>query len=131
MKDDTEHAIYTRSRRPDFGLFADAASEPTERHVAAIASVEASGLPGETALVESIQAMLRERYTFSADDVRALLGSAGVPDTLEVRRRYSSRIISGGRGKGWWVPDGKKMTADKARSGREITIWRVVKDAAK
>ena len=127
----TDYAELDRVRRhrttEGLGLWADAASEPTERHVAAIASVEASGLPGETALVEQIQAMLRERYAFTADDVRTLLGSAGVADTLEVRRRYSSRIINGGRGKGWWVPDGTQMTQDKARSGRPITRWRVVK----
>lgn len=129
MTDTTELDRVRRHRTTEgLGLWADATAEPTERHVAAIASVEASGLPGETAIVTQIQDMLREYYEFDADTVRTLLTSAGVADTLEVRRRLSSRIISGGRGKKWWAPVGKRMTRDSARSGREITVWRVIKE---
>jgi hypothetical protein len=116
-------AAETRRDAVDEG---EATAATVTRHAAAIASAEASALPGETALVETIQAMLRQRYRFDADDVRTMLTSAGVPDTLDVRRRYASRIINGGKAKGYWRPAGKHMTTDAARSGREITRWEVI-----
>lgn len=133
MTDTTELAAMRRHRTTEgLGLWADAASEPTERHVAAIASVEASGLPGETAIVERVQAAIvgRGRGTrLNADLVAVLLTEEGVPREgaagQSVRRRLASRVINSGRGK-LWTKVGRGMTTDNVRSGREIAEWEVL-----
>jgi hypothetical protein len=126
--EDPELAAQRRARTTEgLGLFADPTPDAVaSRHAAAIASVEQSGTPNETAIVIRIQAELRTRATFTSDTVAMLLNKAGVPRTLEVRRRYASRIISGGRTAGDWVKAGSEMTKDAVRSGRPIAVWRVV-----
>jgi hypothetical protein len=131
VTDSTELDAYRRARgTAGLGLF-DAVdeAEPTTRHAAAIASAEASALPGETALVERIQAMLRERHTFTTDTVSDYLDSAGVessgPLALNRRRRLASRILNPGARLGWWRITGKQMTTRKLRSGRAISVYTV------
>jgi hypothetical protein len=134
--EDPELAAQRRARTTEgLGLFADPTPDAVaSRHVAAIASVEQSGTPNETAIVIRIQAELRTRATFTADDVAALLTEAGVPrrgpGAGDIRRRYASRIVSGGRTAGDWKPVGKVMTKDNVRSGREITRWKVIPRSA-
>jgi hypothetical protein len=109
---------------PQDGLFASPPDSPAvDRHVTAIASVSASALPGETEIVERVIAAMREMELFSADDVCDALDREGVPDTLEIRRRYSSRVTNGIRNK---VSRGTVMTRHRKRSGRPVTLWLVV-----
>jgi hypothetical protein len=138
VTDATELAAYRRARGVQgLSLFDTAAAdadaineaEPTARHAAAIASAEASALPGETALVERIQAMLRERHTFTTDTVSDYLDSAGVeasgPLALNRRRRLASRILNPGIRLQWWRITGQQMTTRKVRSGRKISVYAV------
>jgi hypothetical protein len=131
VTDSTELDAYRRARgTAGLSLF-DAVdeAEPTTRHAAAIASAEASALPGETALVERIQAMLRERHTFTTDTVSDYLDSAGVeasgPLALNRRRRLASRILNPGIRLQWWRITGQQMTTRKLRSGRKISVYAV------
>ena len=129
---DPELAAQRRARTTEgLGLFADPTPDAVaSRHERAIASVEQSATASETAIVIRIQAELRTRATFTSDDVAKLLTQAGVPRTLEIRRRYASRIVSGGRTAGDWKPVGKVMTKDRVRSGREISLWQVIPRSA-
>lgn len=68
---------------------------------------------------------MRALGTFSADDVSRALDREGVADTLDTRRRYSSRVTNGIRDK---VSRGKMMTTLGKRSGREVTVWEIVED---
>lgn len=121
MSDDTELAAQRRARTTEgLGLFAP--PEP-ERHEAAQRSVEASATPHETRIVERVKALMVARGQFSADDVSRALDDEGVPETLEIRRRYASRVTNGIRNK---VATGKVMTTLGKRSGREVTMWLII-----
>ena len=134
--DEVELAAHRRARTTEgLGLFADPTPDAVaSRHERAIASVEQSGTPNETAIVIRIQAELRTRATFTSDDVAKLLTQAGVPrrgpGAGDIRRRYASRIVNGGRTAGDWRPSGKVMTKDNVRSGREISLWQVIPRSA-
>lgn len=131
MPDAAELALHRRARGTAGLALFDAVdeSEATGRHALAIQSVEDSATAREDALVADIQAMLRTRFRFTADDVAELLDAAGVasegPGALGIRRRVASRCINGGRGK-WWNPDGTTMTTLARRSGRPVTVWQVI-----
>ena len=121
---DAEELREARKRAPIGGLF-DVPPDlpavvPETRHAAAQARLEGSATPRETTIVKRVQARLREMPEWDADTVRDLLNDEGVPDKLEVRRRYASRCVNG-------ISDkrklGTRMTRHQARSGRPITIW--------
>lgn len=134
--DDVElAAVRKRLTTAGLGLWQEAeasaglAMDGETRHETAIASVEASATPNETALVERIQAMLRTRFRFTPDDVAAYLTEAGIvrsgPQAGNIRRRLASRIINPGKGK-WWTKVDEVMTKDTIRSGRRVSVWQVV-----
>ena len=132
--DETElAAVRKRLTTAGLGLWQEAeasaglAMDGEPRHAKAIASTEASATPNETRIVERVIAEMRALGTFTADDVSRALDREGVADTLDTRRRYSSRVTNGIRNK---VSRGKVMTTLGKRSGREVTIWEIVPDAA-
>ena len=105
--------------QPD--LFA-AAKEKRDEAIAVTISSAASK-EQSALLVRRVQARLRQRMSFTADDCAALLDEEEVPRTLALRRRLSSAIINGGRK--FWYADGQVMSHDKTRNARHITLWRV------